>query len=488
MTPTPKGGPLHARGYPPSPSQLRRRRCGRSARLLAAAAGTRPRRRRGTPPRTHNRRQARGRPHAGEPLVRSLLRHARRRARVRRPERADPAQPLHTSTASRSSTSTTRRTRTRRPTTCCPGTSTRRPPARRRSLRPRTPGPSSTRRSTSRSGTAGQPTAASTTSGSRLTSAADGATNGLYTMSYYERQDIPFHFALAETFTLCDAYHCSLLGPTWPNRMYLMTGMIDPEGTGGGPVTTNVVPSPFTGKPYTWTTYPERLTESRDQLARLPGGGRLRHQPARVVRELPGREARQPAVRERADDLPARPVRVGREARQAPDRLVDPPDLGPERAPGVPSGVRRELPRLEAQRGRREPGPLVEDRIHRQLRRERWAVRPRRSAASAGGDARRVRPGRADRRTGRSAAASACRRSSISPWSVGGYVATEQFDHTSVLQFLEKLTGVRRDEHHAMAPPDVRRPHLRARLLERQAKHLPADPPEHDRRVLGGRE
>ena len=30
----------------------------------------------------------------------------------------------------------------------------------------------------------------------------------------------------------------------------------------------------------------------------------------------------------------------------------------------------------------------------------------------------------------------------ISPWSVGGYVATEQFDHTSVLQFLERLTGV----------------------------------------------
>jgi phospholipase C len=30
----------------------------------------------------------------------------------------------------------------------------------------------------------------------------------------------------------------------------------------------------------------------------------------------------------------------------------------------------------------------------------------------------------------------------VSPWSVGGYVATEQFDHTSVLQFLERLTGV----------------------------------------------
>lgn len=85
--------------------------------------------------------------------------------------------------------------------------------------------------------------------------AADGAKHGPYTMSYYERDDIPFHFALAENFTVCDGYHCSLLGPTWPNRMYLMTGMIDPESTGGGPIISNVVPTP----PYSWTTYPERL-------------------------------------------------------------------------------------------------------------------------------------------------------------------------------------------------------------------------------------
>jgi phospholipase C len=92
--------------------------------------------------------------------------------------------------------------------------------------------------------------------------AADGTSHGPYTMSYYEQQDIPFHFALAENFTICDAYHCSLLGPTWPNRMYLMTGMIDPEGTGGGPIISNVVPSPTTGKPYTWETYPEALTKA----------------------------------------------------------------------------------------------------------------------------------------------------------------------------------------------------------------------------------
>jgi phospholipase C len=88
--------------------------------------------------------------------------------------------------------------------------------------------------------------------------AADGATNGPFTMGYYERDDVPFHFALAENFTICEGYHCSLLGPTWPNRMYLMTGWIDPNGTAGGPIISNVVPTP----PYNWTTYPERLEQA----------------------------------------------------------------------------------------------------------------------------------------------------------------------------------------------------------------------------------
>jgi phospholipase C len=40
------------------------------------------------------------------------------------------------------------------------------------------------------------------------------------TMAYLTREDIPFHYALADTFTICDAYHCSLIGPTDPNRYY----------------------------------------------------------------------------------------------------------------------------------------------------------------------------------------------------------------------------------------------------------------------------
>src|SRR5713226_4005668 len=78
---------------------------------------------------------------------------------------------------------------------------------------------------------------------------------GAGTMVYYTRADLPFYYWLAEAFTICDEYHCSVMGPTYPNRISLMTGMIDPNGTGGGPVKANYVPS----SGYTWTTYPERL-------------------------------------------------------------------------------------------------------------------------------------------------------------------------------------------------------------------------------------
>jgi len=39
---------------------------------------------------------------------------------------------------------------------------------------------------------------------------------GTTAMSYLTRNDIPYHYALADAFTVCDAYYCSLLGPTDP--------------------------------------------------------------------------------------------------------------------------------------------------------------------------------------------------------------------------------------------------------------------------------
>ena len=62
---------------------------------------------------------------------------------------------------------------------------------------------------------------------------------GTTIMAHLNRQDIPFHYALADAFTICDDYHCSLLGPTDPNRYHMWTGWVGNDGNGGGPVLDN---------------------------------------------------------------------------------------------------------------------------------------------------------------------------------------------------------------------------------------------------------
>jgi phospholipase C len=64
----------------------------------------------------------------------------------------------------------------------------------------------------------------------------DGSPAGsaVETMGYYTRRDLPFYYALADAFTVCDAYHCSVLGPTYPNRLMSISATIDPAGTHGG--------------------------------------------------------------------------------------------------------------------------------------------------------------------------------------------------------------------------------------------------------------
>ena len=76
---------------------------------------------------------------------------------------------------------------------------------------------------------------------------------GTTSMAHLTRADIPFHYALADAFTVCDAYHCSLLGPTDPNRYHMWTGWVGNDGSGGGPVIDNAELG------YGWSTYPELL-------------------------------------------------------------------------------------------------------------------------------------------------------------------------------------------------------------------------------------
>jgi phospholipase C len=90
--------------------------------------------------------------------------------------------------------------------------------------------------------------------------------NPIAVLGYYTADDIPYHWALAQNFALCDHYFCSVLGGTCPNRLYLASGAlrdINPNSAGNagaGPFVYN----PGQGDPYplnaSWQSYPDMLT------------------------------------------------------------------------------------------------------------------------------------------------------------------------------------------------------------------------------------
>jgi phospholipase C len=89
---------------------------------------------------------------------------------------------------------------------------------------------------------------------------------GPITMAYLTRKDIPYHYALADAFTVGDGYYCSIMGPTNPNRCYLWTGCIGNvnylgsggvDGHGSGPVIGNGLG--VDNSYYLWQTFPEVL-------------------------------------------------------------------------------------------------------------------------------------------------------------------------------------------------------------------------------------
>jgi phospholipase C len=89
---------------------------------------------------------------------------------------------------------------------------------------------------------------------------AANANDAILTMGYYTRTDLPFYYAAADAFTICDNYFCSVIGPTDPNRLYTMAASIDPDGQNGGPLIETLVGNrtSFYGR-LTYTTMPEQL-------------------------------------------------------------------------------------------------------------------------------------------------------------------------------------------------------------------------------------
>lgn len=80
------------------------------------------------------------------------------------------------------------------------------------------------------------------------------------TMGYYDRRDIPFYYALADAFTVCDQNFCSALTGTSPNRSYYWSGTIREEQNESSPA--HVYNGEIDYEDVNWKTFPERLEEA----------------------------------------------------------------------------------------------------------------------------------------------------------------------------------------------------------------------------------
>ncbi|WP_374666856.1 phosphocholine-specific phospholipase C [Acinetobacter sp.] len=81
-------------------------------------------------------------------------------------------------------------------------------------------------------------------------------------MGYYKKAEVEFQYALADAFTLCDAYHCAMHAGTNPNRKFIWTGTNGPTGSGVASVVNEFDGISSSASGYDWTTYPERLQQA----------------------------------------------------------------------------------------------------------------------------------------------------------------------------------------------------------------------------------
>jgi phospholipase C len=272
--------------------------------------------------------------------------------------------------------------------------------------------------------------------------AADGAAGPLV-MGYYTRQDVPFHYALADAFTVCDNYHCSVLGPSQPNHVMAVSGTIDPAGLGGGPIVSNAQPNGL----FTFPTYYERLQAAgvtwRDYA---PAGlGELPYTFAQFANAAPGSPLYENGVQGHPLSDLKDDVLHDRLPQFSRVESFYPPEVD-EHPPSLPAlGASFLYDVLDALAANPDvwaktvlfitwdendglfdhvPPPTAPQGTDGE-----WVTAP--LPADAGGVAGPVGLGfRVPMLV-------------ISPWSRGGWVASETFDHTSVIRFAERLFGVR---------------------------------------------
>lgn len=308
-----------------------------------------------------------------------------------------------------------------------------------------------------------------------------------FSMGYYRREDIPFQFALAENFTLCDSYHCSVTAGTDPNRIVFWSGSsFDPALRARGINCTDEhsepdnlrcwikgsMPEPgytYAGNALTWPTIPDVLEQAgidwriyqdpnNNWTGAMHGGlafgsfrncvpgsglyerGMSRHTLERLAADV--REDRLPAVswilppKEWSEHPSAStPIEGAAFTARVLDTLTSNPDVWASTVlfvtfdendgffDHVPPPAPPSLGRDDAPQGRSTldlAGHYFDDRDRRHLD-------PRDTASGL------LRPWAMGPRVPMYV---------ISPWSRGGFVDSEVFDHTSVGRFLERRFGI----------------------------------------------
>lgn len=81
-------------------------------------------------------------------------------------------------------------------------------------------------------------------------------------MGYYKQVELEYQFALANAFTICDAYHCAMHAGTNPNRKFIWTGTNGPTGANVASVVNEFDAMGASTVGYDWMTYPERLQQA----------------------------------------------------------------------------------------------------------------------------------------------------------------------------------------------------------------------------------
>lgn len=81
------------------------------------------------------------------------------------------------------------------------------------------------------------------------------------TLGYFNREDIPFYYAFADAFTVCDQNFSSSLTGTTPNRLYLWTGSIREDNDFNKKANVKNEDIEY-DRPAYWKSFPERLEEN----------------------------------------------------------------------------------------------------------------------------------------------------------------------------------------------------------------------------------